>query len=96
PEPTAPEPTPPEPTAPEPTVPPSPEASHSVSVDAALLRRAAEVLGTDGHEETVAAALSEIVAGRRRTAELVRLREQVGRIAAIAGQALQGRDSSLT
>ncbi|MFF1487872.1 hypothetical protein ACIGZH_34775 [Streptomyces sp. NPDC058319] len=86
----------PESTAPEPTVPPSPEASHSVSVDAALLRRAAEVLGTDGHEETVTAALSEIVAGRRRTAELVRLREQVGRIAAIAGQALQGRDSSLT
>ncbi|EYT79883.1 hypothetical protein CF54_28700 [Streptomyces sp. Tu 6176] len=83
----------PEPTAPESTVPPSPEASHSVSVDAALLRRAAEVLGTDGPEETVAAALSEIVAGRQRTAELVRLREQVGRIAAIAGQALQGRDS---
>lgn len=41
------------------------------------------------------AALSEIVAGRQQTAELVRLREQVGQIAAIAGQALQGRNSSL-
>lgn len=91
-----PEPADPEPAAPESTAPPSPEPRHTVDVDAALLRRAAEVLGTDGHEETVTAALSEIVAGQQRTAELVRLREQVGRIAAIAGQALQGRDSSLT
>lgn len=82
--------------APEPTIPSALESSHSVSVNAALLRRAAKVLGTGGHEETVIAALAEIVAGRHQTAELVRLREQVGQIAAIAGQALQGRDSSLT
>ena len=65
-------------------------------MDAVLLRRAAQVLGTGDHQETVIAALSEIVTGRQRTAELVRLREQVGQIAAIAGQALQGSDSSLT
>lgn len=82
--------------APEPTTPSTPKSSHSVSVDAALLRRAAQVLGTGDHQETVIAALSEIVAGRQQTTELARLREHVGRIAAIAGQALQGRDSSLT
>ncbi|MFD7546289.1 hypothetical protein ACFV0R_08470 [Streptomyces sp. NPDC059578] len=54
------------------------------------------MLGTAGHEETVIAALSEIVAGRQQTADLSRLREQVGQIAAIAGLALQGRDSALT
>ncbi|GGX33728.1 recombination directionality factor [Streptomyces chryseus] len=82
--------------APEPTTPSAPETSPSVSVNAALLRHAAKVLGTGDHEETVIAALSEIVAGRQQTAELVQLREQVGQIAAIARQALQGRDSSLT
>ncbi len=81
--------------APEPT-PSAPESSHSVSVDAVLLHRAAQVLGTGDHQETVIAALSEIVAGRQQNTELARLREHVGRIAAIAGQALQGRDSSLT
>lgn len=84
--------------APEPTTPSVPESRHSVSVsvDANLLRRAAQVLGTGDHQETVTAALSEILAGRQQTTELARLREHVGRIAAIAGQALQGRDSSLT
>ncbi|MEU9713647.1 hypothetical protein [Streptomyces sp. NPDC047976] len=65
-------------------------------MDAALLHRAAEVLGTGNHQETVIAALTEIVAGRQQTAELDRLREQVGRIADIARQALRGRDSSPT
>lgn len=84
--------------APEPTASSAPESSHlvSVSVDAVLLRRAAQVLGTGDHQKTVIAALSEVMAGRQQTTELTRLREQVGRIAAIAGQALQGRDSSLT
>ncbi|MCX4822756.1 hypothetical protein OG883_23210 [Streptomyces sp. NBC_01142] len=82
--------------APEPTIPSAPESSHSVSVDAVLLRRAAQVLGTGDHQETVIAALSAIVAGRQQATELARLREQVGRIAAITEQALQGRDSSLT
>ncbi|MFF4390811.1 hypothetical protein ACFY0G_29105 [Streptomyces sp. NPDC001552] len=81
---------------PEPTTPSVPEPRHTVSVDAALLRRAARVLGTDDHQETVIAALSEIVAGRQQTAELARLREHVGRIADIARQALQDRDSSPT
>ncbi|MBT2445609.1 hypothetical protein J7F03_00595 [Streptomyces sp. ISL-43] len=81
---------------PEPTTASTPESSHSVSVDAVLLRHAAQVLGTGDHQETVIAALSEIVAGRQQTTELARLREHVGRIAAIAGQALQGRNSSLT
>ncbi|MEV0260241.1 hypothetical protein AB0I49_02690 [Streptomyces sp. NPDC050617] len=82
--------------APEPSTPPKPESSIPVSVDAALLGRAAQLLGTSDHQETVIAALSEIVAGRQKAAELARLREQVGRIAAIAEQALQGQDSSLT
>ncbi|MFD0108121.1 hypothetical protein [Streptomyces sp. NPDC127164] len=82
--------------APEPTTPSAPQSSHSVNVDAVLLCRAAHVLGTSDHQETVIAALSEIVAGRQQTMELARLREDVGRIAAIAGQALQSRDSSLT
>lgn len=84
--------------APEPTTPTVPESRHSVSVsvDANLLRGAAQVLGTGDHQETVTAALSEILAGRQQTTELTQLREHVGRIAAIAGQALQGRDSSLT
>ncbi|MCH0561491.1 hypothetical protein [Streptomyces sp. MUM 16J] len=82
--------------APEPTRPSAPEPRHSVSVDAALLHRAAQVLGTGDHQDTVFAALSEIVAGPQQTTELARLREQVGRIAAIAEQALHGRDSSLT
>nr|WP_269084532.1 hypothetical protein [Streptomyces sp. PCS3-D2] len=81
---------------PEPTTPSAPESNHSVSVNAALLRRSAQVLGTGDHEETVIAALSETVAGRQQTAELVQLREQVKQIAAIAGHALQGRDSSPT
>lgn len=68
----------------------APEPGCSVMVDAALLRRAAQVLGTNDHEETVMAALSEIAAGRRQAAELARLREDVGRIAALADQALQG------
>ncbi|WP_374774729.1 hypothetical protein OG756_19055 [Streptomyces sp. NBC_01310] len=76
--------------APEPTTPSAPESSHSVSVNAALLRRAGQVLGTGDHEESVIAALSEIVAGRQQAAELVQLREQVRQIATIAGQALQG------
>ncbi|MFD5620729.1 hypothetical protein [Streptomyces yangpuensis] len=80
--------------APEPTTPSAPEPRPSVSVDAALLHRAAQVLGTGDHQETVIAALAEIVTGRQQTAELARLREQVGRIADIARQALQGRDSS--
>ncbi|MFD9032091.1 hypothetical protein ACFVZW_13205 [Streptomyces sp. NPDC059567] len=82
--------------APGPAIPSAAESSHLVSVNAALLRRAAKVLGTSGHEETVIAALSEIAAGRQQTSELARLREQVGQIAAIAGQALQGSDLSLT
>lgn len=81
---------------PEPTTQSAPESRHSVNVDAVLLHRAAQVLGTSDHQETVIAALSEIVAGRQKTAELARLREHVGHIAAIAGQALQGGDSSLT
>ncbi|MFI8341284.1 hypothetical protein ACIF8W_14575 [Streptomyces sp. NPDC085639] len=82
--------------APESTTPSTPESRHSVSVDAVLLRRAAQVLGTGDHQETVVAALSEVVAGRQQTTELTRLRVQVGRIAAIAEQALHGGDSSLT
>ncbi|MDJ0384235.1 hypothetical protein [Streptomyces sp. G-G2] len=84
--------------APEPTTPPVPESRRSVSVgvDADLLRSAAQVLGTGDHQETVTAALSEILAGRQQTPELAQLREHVGRIAAIAGQALQGQESSLT
>ncbi|MFJ2216714.1 hypothetical protein ACIQVO_35485 [Streptomyces sp. NPDC101062] len=82
--------------APEPTTPSPPESRHSVSVDAVLLRRAAQVLGTSDHQETVIAALSEIVAGRQKTTELARMREHVGRIAAMAEQALQDGDSSLT
>ncbi|MBT2451802.1 hypothetical protein J7F03_33015 [Streptomyces sp. ISL-43] len=73
----------------EPTTPSALQSSHSVKVDAVLLRRAAQVLGTGDHQETVIAALSEIVAGRQQTAELARLRDQVGRIAAITEQALQ-------
>ncbi|MCY0923007.1 hypothetical protein OS965_33515 [Streptomyces sp. H27-G5] len=82
--------------APEPRTPSAPEPMHSVSVDATLLRRASQVLGTGDHQETVIAALSEVVAGRQQTAELARLREQVGRIAAITEQALQAGDPSLT
>ncbi|MFI8522318.1 hypothetical protein ACIGEZ_31555 [Streptomyces sp. NPDC085481] len=82
--------------APEPTTPSTPESSPLAGVDTVLLRRAAQVLGTGDHQETVIAALSEIVAGSQQAAELARLREQVGRIAAIAEQALRGRDSSLT
>ncbi|MFI5616201.1 hypothetical protein [Streptomyces sp. NPDC051567] len=84
--------------APESTAPSVPESRHSVSVsvDAHLLRRAAQVLGTGDHQETVATALSEILAGRQQTTELARLREHVGHIAALAGQALQSRESSLT
>ncbi|MFE3471301.1 hypothetical protein ACFXOI_06365 [Streptomyces bacillaris] len=75
------------------TTPSTPDSSRLVSVDAILLRRAAQVLGTGDHQETVIAALSEIVAGPQQAAELARLREQFGRIAAIAEQALRGRDS---
>ncbi|MEU9025993.1 hypothetical protein AB0D46_00350 [Streptomyces sp. NPDC048383] len=56
--------------APEPTTPSAPQSSHSVNVDAVLLRRAAQVLGTGDHQETVIAALSEIVAGPQQTTEL--------------------------
>ncbi|MEV7858009.1 hypothetical protein AB0O86_03930 [Streptomyces hirsutus] len=80
----------------EPTAPSIPESTCSVSVDTGLLRRAAQVLGTTDHQETVIAALSEVVAGRQQNTELARLREHVGRIASIAGQALRDRDSSLT
>ncbi|MFD5702307.1 hypothetical protein [Streptomyces lasiicapitis] len=81
---------------PEPATPTVPEPSScSVALDTSLLERAAQVLGTSNHQETVIAALSEVVAGRRQTRELARLREHVGRIAAIAEQALQDRDSPL-
>ncbi|WP_139238162.1 hypothetical protein [Streptomyces pini] len=65
-------------------------------MDAIPPRRTAQVLGTDNHQETVIATLSETVAGPQQAAELARLREQAGRIAVIAEQALQGQDSSLT
>ncbi|WP_240139337.1 recombination directionality factor [Streptomyces sp. MUM 178J] len=81
------------PPTPEPTTPSAPDSSRLVSVDAILLRRAAQVLGTGDHQEPVIAALSEIVAGPQQAAELARLREQVGRIAAIAEQSLRGRDA---
>ncbi|WP_210585030.1 hypothetical protein [Streptomyces sp. GESEQ-35] len=82
--------------APEPTTPSPPEPTCSVNVDAAMLRRAAKVLGTSDHQETVIAALSKVVAGRQQTREFARLRERVGHIADIAGQALRDADSSLT
>ncbi len=82
------------PPIPEPTTPSAPDSSRLVSVDAILLRRAAQVLDTGDHQETVIAALSDIVAGPQQAAELARLREQVGRIAAIAELSLRGRDSS--
>ena len=81
---------------PEPTTPSTPEPTCSVSVDAVALRRAAQVLGTSDHQETVIAALSEVVAARQQTIELARLREHVGHIAAIARQALPDGDFSLT
>ncbi len=67
-----------------------------VSVDADLLRRAAHVLGTSDHRATVIAALSEVMAGQQRTTELARLREHMGRIAAMAENALRGGGSALT
>lgn len=82
--------------APEPATPSVSEPTCPVSVDAALLRRAARVLGTSDHQETVIAALSEVVAARAQAAELARLREHVERIAAISGQALKGGNSLLT
>lgn len=82
--------------APESTTPSAPEPACSVSVDAVTLRRAAQVLGTSDHQETVIAALSEVVAARQQTIELARLREHVGRIAAIARQALPDGDFLLT
>lgn len=82
--------------APEPATPSVPEPTCPVSVDAALLRRAARVLGTSDQQETVIAALSEVVAARAQAAELARLREHVERIAAISGQALKGGNSLLT
>jgi hypothetical protein len=50
---------------PEPTTPSAPGSSRLVSVEAIPPRRAAQVLGTGDHQETVIAALSEIVAGDR-------------------------------
>ncbi|MGW3493392.1 recombination directionality factor [Streptomyces sp. NPDC001020] len=82
--------------APEPATPNVPESACSVSVDTALLHRAAQVLGTSDHQETVIAALSAVAVGRQQTTELAQLRDHVGRIAAIAGQALRGGDSSRT
>ncbi len=82
--------------APKPATPTVSEPACSVAVDTALLHRAAQVLGTSDHQETVTAALSAVVAGRQQAVQLARLREHVGRIADIAGQALQGEDSSLT
>ncbi|MFF9806462.1 DUF6009 family protein [Streptomyces coeruleorubidus] len=75
---------------------PVPELTCSVNVDAALLGRAAQILGTSDHQETVIAALSEVVAGRQQAADLIQLREHVERIATIARQALRGGNSSLT
>ncbi|MFG2778218.1 DUF6009 family protein [Streptomyces prunicolor] len=82
--------------APEHTTLPVPEPTCSVSVDAALLSRAAQVLGTSNHQETVIAALSKAVAGQQQATDLTQLREHVERIATIARQALQGGDSSFT
>ncbi|MFJ3710153.1 hypothetical protein [Streptomyces sp. NPDC090053] len=73
-----------------------PELACSVSVDTALLHRAAQVLGTSDHQETVVAALSAVAACQQQTTELAQLRDHVGRIAAIAEQALHGGDSSRT
>ncbi|MFJ7902228.1 hypothetical protein ACIQ6V_17330 [Streptomyces sp. NPDC096198] len=83
------------PAEPAPAHQPVPKSACSVSVDIALLHRAAQILGTSDHQETVIAALSAVVAGQQQTAQLARLRDYVGRIADIAGQALQGEDSSL-
>lgn len=80
--------------APEPATPNMPEPACSVSVDTALLHRAAQVLGTTDHQETVIAALSAVAAGRQQTTELAQLRNNIERIAAIAGQALHGGGSS--
>ncbi|MFG2233349.1 hypothetical protein ACGFNX_25690 [Streptomyces sp. NPDC048723] len=80
----------------EPSSPSAPEQACSVSVDADLLRRAAHVLGTSDHQATVIAALSEVMAGQQRTTELARLREHMGRIAAMAENALRGGGSALT
>ncbi|MFI1937780.1 hypothetical protein ACH44C_11345 [Streptomyces purpureus] len=77
---------------PAPTTPSAPDSSRLVRVDAMLLDRAAQVLGTGDHQETVVAALSEIVARPQQAAELARLREQVRRISAIAEQSLRSRD----
>ncbi|MGW5116487.1 recombination directionality factor [Streptomyces noursei] len=77
------------------SVPPAPERTGSVNVDADLLRRAGQALGTSDPQETVIAALSEVVASQQRATELAQLREHVERIAAIAEQALQGADRSL-
>ncbi|MFJ4939453.1 DUF6009 family protein [Streptomyces pseudovenezuelae] len=82
--------------APEPTTLPVADATCSVSVDTTLLSPAAQVLGTNNHQETVIAALSEAVAGQQQAADLTQLREHVERIATIARQALQGGDSSST
>ncbi|MHB9759917.1 recombination directionality factor [Streptomyces sp. BYX5S] len=81
--------------APEPAATTVHETACSVAVDTSLLHRAAQVLGTSDHQETVMAALSEVLAQRRQAADLARLQEHVGRIAAIAEQALQGPDSPL-
>ncbi|MGW2364751.1 recombination directionality factor [Streptomyces sp. NPDC001667] len=81
---------------PKPPAPSGPEPTCSVDLDIALLNRAAQVLGTTGHRETVIAALSEALESRQRAAEVDRLRECVKRIATTAGQALQAGGSPLT
>jgi Arc/MetJ family transcription regulator len=67
-----------------------------VSADGDLLRRAADVLGTSSRQATVTAALREVVARQQQNGDLARLRDQVERIAVIAGQALRGMDTSDT
>ncbi|MEU9333008.1 hypothetical protein AB0D49_07555 [Streptomyces sp. NPDC048290] len=71
----------------------APPLSASVDVDTVLLRRAAELLGTSGHQETVTAALSTVLESKHHSLELERLRKQVGHIASIADQALRGESS---
>ncbi|MFI2210449.1 hypothetical protein [Streptomyces sp. NPDC020141] len=75
---------------------PNPPSPVSVDADSALLRRAAEVLGTSGHQEAVAAALSAVVQSKQQSTELDQLREQVAHIASIAERALRGESTPRT
>lgn len=54
------------------------------------------MLGTSSRQATVTAALREVVARQQQNGDLARLRDQVERIAVIAGQALRGMDTSDT